>query len=163
MTAILSPCQRYRYRLERTLNAGGLLGTVAFIGVNPSTADAELDDATVRKWKGFAQRWGYDRIAVGNLFAWRSTDVRALAAAEDPVGPENDDHLQALLQGADLIVPCWGSSGKLPPRLQPRILAVRQLLKTSSTPIAALGFTASDDPKHPLMLGYATPLVPWKD
>lgn len=161
MTAILSSCQRYRYRLERTLEGEGLAGTVAFIGVNPSTADAELDDATVRKWKGFAQRWGYHRIAVGNLFAWRSTDVRALAAAEDPVGPDNDDHLLALLQGVDLIVPCWGSSGKLPPRLQPRIAQVRGLLQRVATPISVLGLTASQDPKHPLMLGYTTPLVPW--
>lgn len=161
MTAILSSCLRYRYRLERTLEGEGLAGTVAFIGVNPSTADADLDDATVRKWKGFAQRWGYQRIAVGNLFAWRSTDVRALAAAEDPVGPDNDQHLRDLLEGASLIVPCWGSSGKLPPRLHPRIEQVRDILQATSTPIAVLGLTSSQDPKHPLMLAYATPLVPW--
>ncbi len=161
MTAVLSDCLRYRYRLERTLNGGGLLGTVAFIGVNPSTADASLDDATVRKWKGFAHRWGYDHIVVGNLFAWRSTDVKALAAAEDPVGPDNDQHLAALLTGADLIVPCWGNASKLPPRLRPRIDQVKALLQATQTPIAVLGLTGSQDPKHPLMLGYATPLVPW--
>lgn len=107
MGAVLSSCGRYRYRLGRQFGLGDR--NVVFVGVNPSTADATVDDPTVRKWIGFAKRWELDRIEVVNLFAYRATDVRALAEAADPVGPENDAYLRAALAGAELVVPCWGS------------------------------------------------------
>lgn len=160
MSAWISDCGRYRYSLERWIPAvrGGL---VLFIGVNPSTADANIDDATVRKWCGFAGRWGFGHVSVGNLFAWRATDVRELGLAEDPNGPENDDALRTMIGHASLVVPCWGSRDKLPPRLHKRIDEVRALLAQSEKPIKTLGFTVSGDPKHPLMLSYTTPLVDW--
>lgn len=158
MSAIISQCGRYRYRLERETCPGRV---VAFIGVNPSTADADTDDATVRKWRGFSTRWGFGRFVVGNLFAYRATDVRELAAAGDPVGHENNEHLRALLDGVDLVVPCWGSRGKLPPSLRHRIDDVRQMLRNCASPVRVLGLTSSGDPRHPLMLGYDTALEDW--
>lgn len=71
MTAIISACGRYRYRLERP---GTGPGATAIIMVNPSTADAELDDATIRKLRGFGARNGWGRLIVGNLFAYRAPD-----------------------------------------------------------------------------------------
>lgn len=163
--ALLSDCGRYRYRLEREALPLDLLGgpqrVVVFIGVNPSTADAVADDATVRKWRGFAARWGYTRFVVGNLFAYRATQVAALAAAEDAIGPDCDAHLQTMLREAEIVVPCWGERGKLPPRLRSRIDQVWALIRAAGRPVHALGITTSGDPKHPLMLGYDTPLVPW--
>lgn len=64
MTAIISPCGKYRYRLDRSVADSGPV--YAFFGVNPSTADASIDDATVRKWRGFISRWGGSRFIVGN-------------------------------------------------------------------------------------------------
>lgn len=160
MSAVISACGLYRYHLTRAWGDGK---QVAFIGVNPSTADATTDDATVRKWRGFAQRWGFDGFKVCNLFAYRATDVRELAKVSDPVGPENDGFLLSAFGGADLIVPCWGDSAKLPPRLRPRIGEVRETLRRiTCAPIRVLGLTASGHPKHPLMLGYATELQDWK-
>jgi hypothetical protein len=72
VNAIISPCGLYRYRLERTVAMTGPV--YAFFGVNPSTADASIDDATVRKWIGFTKKWGGSRFIVGNVFAYRSTD-----------------------------------------------------------------------------------------
>lgn len=157
---MLSDCERYRYRLERRWSPDG--GTVAFIGVNPSTADAEVDDQTVRKWRGFATRWGFGSFVVGNLFAYRSTDVRGLAQQPDANGPENDRHLAALIAEANLVVPCWGARGKLPRKLWPRIDAVRQLIRQSKRPVRILGLSASGDPLHPLMLGYDRKLTEWQ-
>ena len=48
---------RYRYWLEREV-APGLPGILDFICLNPSTADAETDDPTVRRMVGFARQWG---------------------------------------------------------------------------------------------------------
>ena len=160
MTAVISACGKYRYRLSRQF--GLCARTVTFIGVNPSTADAEIDDATVRKWVGFAKRWGFDRIEVVNLFAFRSTDVRALATADDPVGPNNDYHTKRALQEAALVVPCWGSVTKLPDALCGRIGIVRDWITAVDVPVKCLGFTKHGDPRHPLMLGYDTPLVGWR-
>lgn len=155
MSAILSECGAYRYRLER--GAAGI--TVAYLGVNPSTADHNTDDATVRKWRGFAAGMGASRLIVGNLFAYRATDVRELGRQVDPVGPLNDAHLVDIVLDADIIVACWGSRNKIPPRLRPRLTHVTGLLKKIDRPVYAFGFTADGDPKHPLFLPYSSELV----
>lgn len=159
MSAVISPCGLYRYHLSRSIGMGDR--RVTFIGVNPSTADAHVDDATVRKWVGFARRWGFDRIDVVNLFAFRATDVRQLPKVADPVGPANDHHITVALERADLVVPCWGSITKLPWQLCSRIAAVREMLYNADRPLQCLGKTKHGDPRHPLMLGYDTPLEAW--
>lgn len=165
MSAVISPCSRYRYRLERETHHPDREGRheVVFIGVNPSTADASLDDATVRKWRGFATRWGYTHFVVGNLFAYRSPNVQALASAADPVGEQNDEYLCDMLRGAHTVVPCWGARGKLPKQLHSRIDCVWELIKESGATVSALGITKSGDPMHPLMLSYSTPPRDWAD
>jgi hypothetical protein len=78
VNAIISACGAFRFRLERDVQMEGL--TFAYFGVNPSTADATSDDATVRKWNGFTKVNGGRRFIVGNVSAFRATDVRALGA-----------------------------------------------------------------------------------
>jgi len=162
MSAVLSPCATYRYRLERDVHDLPLGGEViAYFGVNPSTADAEMDDATVRKWRGFSRIYGSSRFLVGNAFAYRATDVGALALAVDPVGPENDQHLAAIAAAADVLVPCWGARGKLPLELHARLATVLAMLLATGKPVLTFGLTKGGDPAHPLMLGYSTPLIPF--
>lgn len=157
-TAILSLDELHRFRLDRSVQPKG--PAFAFIGVNPSTACATEDDATVRKWRGFVKRWGGAKFAVANLFSFRATDVRELARCKQPNIPMTSDrHLKAVMQNADVIVPCWGNSGKIPRTLRPRIGEVLQIAFSLGKPIKCFGLTKSDDPKHPLMLGYDTPLV----
>lgn len=156
MSAVLSPCGLYRYRLERTV---GMEGEVfAFFGINPSTADATEDDATVRKWTGFTKTWGGSRFIVGNVFAYRATDVRELATVDDPFGPDIGDHTTDIITEADILVPCWGNSSKVPPKLQFAFDVLMDALVSSGKPVRTFGLTASGDPKHPLMLGYSTPM-----
>jgi hypothetical protein len=162
VSATISDCGHYRYDLTRVINPNPV-GVVMFIGVNPSTADATLDDQTVRKWAGFTQRWGYGVFRVGNLFAYRATDVRELSRVPDPVGPDNDRHLHGMLAQASLVVPCWGNASKIPLLHRSRIKKVCAMLRDLDvfTPVQCLGKTKSGDPKHPLMLGYNTPLTEW--
>lgn len=158
MDAVISECGKYRYRLSREVQAEGK--TFAFFGINPSTADASIDDPTVKKWKGFSLRNGAARFLVGNVFSYRSTDVRALAtvAAE---GDEHWPHIFKIIEDADVLIPCWGSREKVPPRLRPYIDDLLNEIVSSGKPVFHFGKTASGDPKHPLMLGYSTPLLPW--
>src|SRR5581483_9586135 len=96
----------YRYSLARFFGDGGV---VNFIMLNPSTADAETDDPTIRRCLGFAKAWGYGTLVVTNLFAYRATDPAELAKAGDPVGPDNDTRLWSEAQLSDLVVCAWGN------------------------------------------------------
>lgn len=157
MSAILSPCGAYRYQLSRDVGMDGPV--FAFFGVNPSTADATADDATVRKWTGFVKRWGGSRFIVGNVFAYRSTDVKALRNVPHPVGPENFAHLERIAADADVLVPCWGDRGKVPPSLRHHFDKTLAFLRAQGKPVRVFGFAKGGDPLHPLMLGYDTALV----
>lgn len=159
-SAVVSECGRYRYRLDRRIDKPGPV--VAFFGVNPSTADATAEDATTRKWHGFCERNGWGRYIVGNVFAYRATDVRDLKLASDPIGPENVSHLAEIVRAADILVPCWGSIGKIPRDLQHVVGARVALILGANKPTLTFGVTKTGDPKHPLMLGYDTPIVPFE-
>jgi hypothetical protein len=148
-TAVLSECGRYRYELTRTW---GLGRSVCWIMLNPSTADADVDDATIRKCIGFSQRWGYGGIVVVNLFALRSTDPKQLYMAVDPIGPRNPEFLRKVIPAAALVVAAWGNHGWF---LQQSDLIRRDTDRT----MYCLGTTAGGEPRHPGRVGYATPLV----
>ena len=66
MSAVISDCQRYRYWLERDRGERPLV----FVMLNPSTADAEVDDPTIRRCRRFASDNGYTGIIVVNLYAF---------------------------------------------------------------------------------------------
>ncbi len=152
-TAVLSGDGVYRYELRRTWCS--LLPTVQWIMLNPSTADATADDASIRRCVGFARAWGRGGIVVRNLFALRATDPRELYHHPDPVGPGNDD---ALLKGAamdDTLTVCaWGARGSH----LGRAAAVCALMARHGLTLHHLGQTKAGQPLHPLYLpGSTTP------
>lgn len=156
-SAWLSGCQRYRYRLGRNW-ADGWGKPAVFVMLNPSTADAFVDDPTIVRCRNFAKAWGCDRLIVVNLYALRSTDPRGLWKAEDPVGPENDAHLEdAAYTAAEYdgpLVAAWGANAK-PDRVA-QVLALPGMER-----LMALGTTKAGAPRHPLYLpGTARP-EPW--
>jgi hypothetical protein len=160
-SAIISECGLYRYRLDRdAAPAGRSFGPrMAWIMVNPSTADAETDDATIRKVVGFSRRHNCFRVTVGNLFAYRATDVRALKSASDPIGPDNDGHLRQIIREAQCVVVAWGPVAKQPKSLRDRFKQVVELASDKS--LWCFGTANDGHPRHPLMLAYDTPLIPW--
>ncbi|WP_107718508.1 MULTISPECIES: DUF1643 domain-containing protein [unclassified Novosphingobium] len=160
MGAIISPCGAYRYRLERRTGGDQI---TAVIMVNPSTADAEKDDATIRKLLGFGQRNGWGRVIVGNLFAYRATDVRELARTDDPVGPENDAHLRWMIGQAKKVICAWSPVSKQPQIWRGlRWRAITNIAQPLGIPLYSIGQPAQcGHPKHPLMLPYDSPIVPW--
>lgn len=160
MSAIISDCGSYRYRLER--HQGSLYGSTAIIMVNPSTADAEKDDATIRKLRGFGERNRWGRLIIGNLFAYRVTDVRELGTVSDPVGPENDDHLIRMLAECDQVICAWGPVSKQPRMQRNRFLNVLSLIYGAGLDPLCIGEPAKcGHPKHPLMLPYDSPIMKW--
>lgn len=159
MSAIISPCGLYRYRLERDGLAGRRAACV--IMVNPSTADGTQDDATIRKLKGFAERNDIGRLIVVNKLAFRATDVRDVAKAVDPIGPENDRHIAQAVRDADLTILAWGPVTKLLPYLRRRWIEVVRIAERHRSALHCIGTAACGHPRHPLMTPYATPITVW--
>lgn len=155
-SAVISDCETYRYRLER-----GAGRTLSVIMVNPSTANAIQDDPTIRKVLGFAERLFCERVIVGNKFAFRATDVNELRAAKDPVGPDNDRHVEQILRDGDLHVAAWGSLSKLPEALRTRWKEIVRIADRVGCRLHCIGLNADRHPKHPLMTAYGTIMTPW--
>lgn len=151
--AYLSADRVYRYRLWRDTGVpippSRLESWCLFVMLNPSTADETKDDPTIRRCVGYAKTWGYTRVNIANLFAFRATDPKALLPAPDPVGPENDTHLAEMADASALVVCAWGTHGGLHGRDQ----AVLRLLRHHSLDgPRCLGRTKAGHPKHPLYL-----------
>jgi hypothetical protein len=109
--ALVSRCEQYRYWLRRCWDRAGEV--LVFVALNPSTADASVDDPTLRKMMTYARTWGYGAVEVVNLFAWRSPDPEMLPTAAAPVGPDNDWHIAQAVRYADRVVLAWGNHGEL--------------------------------------------------
>lgn len=148
--AEISACGQYRYFLERAWASDS--DRMLVVGLNPSTADATIDDATIRRCVGFAKAMGFSGLHMANLFALRSTDPKALQEHPDPSGPHNDEWLAKLHTQATVVVAAWGNWGKL----YGRSSAIRRQYPG----LQCFGVTASGEPKHPLYLPSTTKLCP---
>jgi hypothetical protein len=140
--AVFSPCQKYRYRLWRTWDES--LPVMLCVGLNPSTADETVNDPTIRRVIGFAARWGFGKLFMGNLFALRSTDPKALYGECDPTGPENDAHIQGMATVATRILAAWGKHGTY----RRRDVEVLQVIGPRD--VVALNVNRDQTPAHPL-------------
>lgn len=159
--AVISACGNYRYHLWREWDANK--GSVLWCMLNPSKADAFVDDPTIKKCCGFAQRWGFGRIDVVNLYAFRATDPSQLQDAGrigNIVGPENDVWIAERSAKSHIAVVAWGNSLPLKVRAD-RSLYVYDLLRlrAGARQIRCLGTTQDGQPLHPVRIGYDTPLV----
>jgi len=157
MSAIISDCGQYRYQLNRAAHDRyTTCGPALFIMLNPSTADAALDDPTIRRCRGFAKSWDCAGIIVANLYALRATNPAELWVHADPVGPDNEMHLAALIREHDTIVCAWGANAK-----RDRVAQVRKMFHRNSRPMC-LGMTKAGAPRHPLYVRGDKPLIDWK-
>lgn len=148
--AEFSPDRIYRYTLERTWNPN--LGTCVFILLNPSTADAEIDDPTIRRGVGFTQDWGYGRCVFVNLFAYRTSCPAVLREADSPIGRQNDKWIKYWANRATVLVAAWGIHGSY----RDRDSKVVKLLVGHT--IQCLGLTKAWHPKRILYLPKTTEL-----
>lgn len=139
--ATLSACGTYRYALSRRWNPAR--PPLVWVMLNPSIADAEQDDPTIRRVVSFTQRGLYGAAIVLNLYALRATDPAALARHPQPCGPDNDSILTAYARSTWDIVAAWGAHAPLHAgRVLNGPLRDRRLL--------CLGRTKDGHPRHPL-------------
>lgn len=153
LATVLSPDRVYRYVLERAWLYGS--GTVLFVLLNPSTADENHNDNTIRRGIDFAQSWGFQRLLVCELFGIRSRDPRVLLTHPDPVGPDNDRYLLQAAGESDMTVFAWGNWGSV----RGRAAAVSKLF--AGIDAKCFCFTKQGQPKHPLYVAKTQPLIPF--
>ncbi len=128
---------------------------MVFLMLNPSTADAEQDDPTIRRCIGFAKREGYGRLQVLNLFAGRATRPADLFAMEDPVGPANVNHIQTVVSSDQPIIVAWGAH----PKAQQAYEQFRQIIRFPA--MRCLGVCKAGAPRHPLYVRKDQALITW--
>lgn len=150
--AIISDDGLYRYQLSRRWSEGYC---ITFVMLNPSTADAEIDDPTIRRCMNFAKRFGGGSMRVVNLYSFRSTNPSELWITEDPVGPENDKYLTTAIHSSEVIVAAWGSHAK-----ESRVKEFIRLLNGKE--LKALGTTRDGSPRHPLYVPSDIDLMSWE-
>lgn len=150
--------QQYRYWLERKWNSGP---PQVFVMLNPSTADQDNDDPTIRRCINFAKREGAGGMIVVNLFALRTTDPAQLSLAADPVGPDNTRAIgEALLfaMGHGRPIVCaWGAHRMASDRV-PHLV---RMVDDFGVAMVCLGVTKDGHPRHPLYVRSTADLIPW--
>lgn len=161
--AIFSEDRVYRYLLRRKV--GVQRTTCLFIMLNPSTADEKRNDPTVSRCIGFAKHWGFGRLEVCNIFAYRATDPGELYQLSEyyPAnynianGPENIDYIRHAVVRADRVVCAWGNHGEL----FNRGIEVRNLVMNEGKFPLAFKITNKGQPIHPLYQKADAPLITW--
>ena len=143
--ALISPCGLYRYWLLRRWADGPLL---LFIMLNPSKADAAIDDTTIRRCTTFALAHGYGGFYVVNLYAFRATLPSDLKRAGYPVGPDADEHIQRLLVSCQDVCVAWGADAAG----LARPVEVMRMLRAAGRDPLCLGVTRGGHPLHPSRL-----------
>lgn len=158
--AIISEDGLYRYQLGRVMDWPGQ--TALWIGINPSTADAEVDDQSIRKLYGFAEKLNIREWMVGNLFAYRTTNVEDLRwSTIHPIGNLCDHYLREMIEKADLVVVGWGRIDKVPVDLRFRVDDVCRMIIAEGKMPMCWGTCQDGSPRHPLMIPYSTRLERW--
>ena len=128
--------------------------------LNPSTADADIDDPTIRRCMSFARREGAGGIIVVNLYALRATDPRMLKQAPFPFGPANFDALQNVVIEADTapIVCAWGADQMANDAAK----SFMEIAEREDAYLVCLGKTKAGHPRHPLYVRGDQPFEPFQ-
>lgn len=144
----------YRYLLWRRWDLSR--PRALFIMLNPSTADADTDDPTIRRCIGFAKAWGFGGLRVVNLYPFRATKPEDLWKAPFPRGQGNLGHIERAIDAPDgIAVAAWGAHGR-----EAQVKEVRGLFYDLGIPLYALKLTAAGAPSHPLYIrGDTCPIV----
>ena len=140
--ATFSNCRKYRYSLSRIWDKKKKL--VLFIGLNPSTANEEVDDPTIRRCVNYVQNWGYGGLIMVNLFAYRVMLPSGLKKVKYPIGEDNDKYIMTLSKKADITIAAWGNNGNLYGRDKQVFDLIPNLM--------CLKLNKSGQPAHPLYL-----------
>ncbi len=158
---------RYTLQMEYTPD---LLGssrgqTTTVIMKNPSSANEQRSDSTIRKVETFVfLRFPETRyLNILNIFAYRATDAIELhelmkkSGEEKGIGSENDAYFIKLLKQSDHLICAWGgASGIDKTKYDLRIANTKAIIRDhfSGQVYQVVGKKPTKEPLHGLMWGY---------
>lgn len=156
--ALFSADKKYRYTLYRDLGGDR---QVCFIMLNPSIADSEVNDPTVRRCMGYAKKWLFGRLVVVNLFAYVSTDPKVIKKYGEVItgDPGNISAIVRAAVSSSLVVAAWGAT-PLPNPGRPAYVA-RRIAAAGGSALHCLRTTAAGHPSHPLYLPASLRPIPF--
>lgn len=150
--AVISDCGNYRYLLRRTWDRSKPRALLVML--NPSTADARQDDATIRSCVRLLVGLGYGSMEVVNIFGYRATDPSELNVALDPIGPENERIVSAAVQRCDTVICAWGAH----PLAERKSTFLLGYIRSHRPAAYCFGKTKHGAPRHPLYVKSGTTL-----
>jgi hypothetical protein len=127
--------------------------------MNPSVADATIDDPTVKKETKFCKRWGFGTLLKCNVMDYRSTDPKGLLSG---VLPQTTKNLEVITEQCDTVEKIVAVWGKLPKTLWQYENNVIDILQPFKNKLYCLGINLDNSPKHPLYLKDSTDLIPFQ-
>lgn len=154
--AVISDCGNYRYLLRRTWDHDK--PRALFIMLNPSTADAKIDDPTIRSCVRLLKALQYGSMEVVNIFGWRATNPDELSIQIDPIGPMNERIVAAAIGRCDTVICAWGANAMA----ERKTYWLVGLIRSYRPAAYCLGTTKHGSPKHPLYLKTGTPLIAYR-
>ena len=157
--AWINPRGNRRYLLWRTVGPSDAT-TIAFVMLNPSTANPEKDDPTLRKCRAFAHGWSHGLLLVGNLFSIRGSDPKDIdfRAQPDLYGDAvNEAVLRDVLCSSERVIAAWGAQDHIG-KVQEQF---RAMCRDEHVELYHLGLNDGGSPKHPLFLPKETQPVKW--
>lgn len=140
--ACISEDKLYRYMLYRIWDEKKPI--ISFIGLNPSTADDKIDDATIKKCINYTKNWGYGGFYMLNLFAFRTKSPYDIMESTNPIGLENDEYIEKYIKLSDKVICAWGNHGKFNNRSKEVLSGIENKYY--------LKINKSGEPAHPLYL-----------
>lgn len=155
--ALVSPCHKHRYSLSRIWDKSKPL--VMYIGLNPSTADAIVDDPTIRRLRTFSKKFGYGGFYVCNLFSYRSAMPKDIYDNWQKIVDQHEKNMstmRGISNDCQDIVFCWGAwVDSITNGYDRKVMA-------EFPQALCFGITAKGHPKHPLYLNNETELIEYK-
>lgn len=149
----------YRYLLKRVWEP--TKPRHLYIMLNPSTADALVDDPTIKSCYRISNALGAGSFEVVNLFAWRATDPNDLIEVDSPYGPNNNKAVRLAVNRCDLVILAWGAH----PMGAAGRFQIEKLLELhpnrSTMFVKCLGKTKAGAPRHPLYVKTGAQLQAW--
>ena len=141
--------RKYRFMLVRKLGAGSR--TITWCMLNPSTADENDHDSTIRRCMDFSKRWGFDKMIVVNLSPLVETDsskLKSVGPLPEDIRERNETAIKQAVKASEKVVMAYGNAGNLYGRDDATI----ELLREMGTEMWCLGTTQQGAPRHPLRL-----------
>lgn len=143
-SAEFSECGKYRYLLKRDWSITQRPSAMC-IGLNPSNANTDKDDPTIRILVDTLNHLGYGELKMCNLYAYVSSKPSKLFEVPDPLGL-NDEWLLTTAHSVQQIIFCWGSFKNISYRAK----KVMEMFPSAK----CFGKNADGSPMHPMGLMY---------